>query len=312
MANVLNNTIFNDYTVRPKNISQYTSFRGVVDFSQIGRFNQYEGGYAYLQVISMPPYLKMRAEMDPNNYGLIYKSFKDLIENEFRGFSGIPDIESETATITDGINEAQIINKVTMQTSVELSARYYERQGGLIAGFTEDYLTGIKDKNTQARTYHGLIKNGLMEPDYQNEVFTLMYIITDNTMLRVEKAYLLANAQLVRSPNGDLYSSERGTYENKELDVTFRCFPITGNIVDAAAKAIVEDISGVINTDPNNMVGNTRPLGDMTGKAVLDSTNYRYGALYDAGGSNVADDEDIKKVIANVASQVNMADQRNH
>ena len=28
--------VFNDYTIKPKSLSEYTSFRGVTDFSQIG------------------------------------------------------------------------------------------------------------------------------------------------------------------------------------------------------------------------------------------------------------------------------------
>lgn len=311
MGTVKNNTsVFNNYTVKPKSISQYTSFRGVVDFSQIGRFNQFESGYSFLQVISMPKFLKELAKNDPSGYGEIFKSFKMLLENEFRGFSGIPDLDSETLTISDGINEQQIINKVVMPTSVELSARYTERSGGLITKFTEHYLTGIKDKNTQARTYHGLIKSGVLEPDYENEVFTLMYIVTDNTMLRVEKAFLIANAQLTRASFGDMYNSERGTYENKELDVTFRGFPITGSVVDAAAKAIVEDITGVTVKDPNNMEGNTSPISNMTGKAVLDSTNYRYGVIYGTGKGGIAnaDDEEVANAINAAASKNELSD----
>ena len=53
----VNNGIFNNYVKRPKNLTQYTAFRGVTDFSQIGQFNQFERGYAFLSVIKMPTFL---------------------------------------------------------------------------------------------------------------------------------------------------------------------------------------------------------------------------------------------------------------
>ena len=273
-----NTSVFNNYTIRPRNLSEYTSFRGVVDFSQIGKFNQYETGYSFLEVLEMPKYLTMLRDADKTNYGVVYDSFKAMLEYEFRGLTGLPDIDSESYTISDGINEQQLINKVTMQTSTEVSMTYYERQGGLITKFAEHYLTGIKDKMTQAKTYHGLIKAGKMEPSPENEVFTLLYIVTDNTMLRVEKAVLLANAQLTRAETS-MYDSTRGDISNVEKTISFRCFPITGNIVDAAAKTVVEDITGVTVNKPSNMKGHTTALDDMTGRAVLDSTNYKYGVI---------------------------------
>jgi hypothetical protein len=310
-----NTTVFNDYTIKPRNISEFTSFRGVVDFSQIGKFNQYETGYSYLEVLEMPKYLTMLRDDDPNGYGLIYDSFKTMLEYEFRGLTGLPDTDSESYTITDGINEQQLINKVTMQTSIEVSMNYYERQGGLITKFAEHYLTGIKDKMTQAKSYHGLIKNGKMNPSPENEVFTLLYIVTDNTMLRVEKAVLLANAQLTRAETS-MYDTTRGDISNVEKTISFRCFPITGNIVDAAAKAVVEDISGVKVGNPTNLVDTTEgritgPISDMSGKAVLDSTNYKYGVI---GPNSDVGNQAINEIIRNTASSEEFSDsrQQNH
>jgi hypothetical protein len=303
-----NTSVFNNYTIRPRNLSQYTSFRGVVDFSQIGKFNQYETGYSFLEVLEMPKYLTMLRNDDVENYGVIYDSFKAMLEYEFRGLTGLPDIDSESYTISDGINEQQLINKVTMQTSTEVSMTYYERQGGLITKFSEHYLTGIKDKMTQAKTYHGLIKKGKMEPSPENEVFTLLYIVTDNTMLRVEKAVLLANAQLTRAETS-MYDTTRGDISNVEKTISFRCFPITGNIVDAAAKTVVEDITGVKVTRPSNMVGATNTIDNMTGKAVLDSTNYKYGVIDE---NSTLGNTEVNTTIKATAATSNDKDEKNH
>ena len=40
----INNGILNNYSIRPRNLTQYTAFRGVTDFTQIGQFAQFETG----------------------------------------------------------------------------------------------------------------------------------------------------------------------------------------------------------------------------------------------------------------------------
>ena len=113
-----------------------------------------------------------------------------MLEYEFRGLDGLPDIQGETFEITDGINTQNIINKVTSETAITVSSnsyphtgkqfhsivtsllpisplvveyievsafvnwqlhnRYFEKSGSLIAKFNEYYLTGIKDRQSQA------------------------------------------------------------------------------------------------------------------------------------------------------------------
>ena len=208
MAKV-NNGILNNYSIKPRNLTQYTAFRGVTDFTQIGQFAQFESGYSFLSVLQMPEFMVKLAEQDSSIASLV-NSFKHMLEFEFRGLDGLPDITSETYTISDGVNEQNLINRVTMDTSVQVSSTYYEKTGNLIAKFTELYLTGIKDKMSQAKTYHGLIKNNILEPGPENEVFTMMYYVTDNTMLRIERAVLLCNCQLTTARLSDILNSSKG------------------------------------------------------------------------------------------------------
>lgn len=281
----INAGILNNYVVRPKNLTQYTALRGVVDFSQIGQFDQFETGYSFLSVISMPRFIEVLGE---NNTGVkeMANSFKHMLEYEFRGLTGLPNITSNTFTITDGSNEQQMINDVVMDTSVELTSNYFERSGSLITRFVEYYLTGIKDPKSKAKTYHGLIKNGKLEPSLQNEVFTFMYYVTDNTYLRLEKAYLLANVQITQAETS-MYDSEKGQIQNKEIGLNFRCFPITGVQVDKAAKTLLEDITGV-SVDVRDSAGNVDYSVDKTeGVAALDSADYLYGIMDDNSPSKL-------------------------
>ena len=153
-----NNGIFNNYTVTPRNLTQYTAYRGVTDFSQIGQFNQYESGYQFLSVLQRPTFLEKNASMDQ-----MCKNFRHMLEFEFRGLDGLPDLQSDTFEITDGINTQRMINRVSMETSVTVTMEYFEKAGGLITKFSEYYLTGIKDPKTQAKTYHGLIANNILQ-----------------------------------------------------------------------------------------------------------------------------------------------------
>ena len=274
----INAGILNNYSIRPKNLTQYSALRGVVDFTQLGQFDQYETGYSFLSVIKMPKFMEVLASLDTGVAAMV-NSFKHIVEYEFKGLTGLPDITSNTFTIDAGGGvEQQMINDVVRETSVELSSSYYERRGSLITRFAEYYLTGIKDPISKAKTYHGLIKNGLLEPGLENEVFTFMYYVTDNTFLRLEKAYLLANVQLTNAKTS-IYESEKGSIQNQQIDLTWRCFPITGSEVDKAAKKLLEDITGV-SVDVSDSAGNVQYKVDTeTGVAALDSADYKFGIM---------------------------------
>jgi hypothetical protein len=290
------NGVFNDYALKPKNLSSYTSFRGVTDFSQIGYFNQYETGYQFLSVLQMPKFMDMLAEKGNDGVRNAHNAFRNMLENEFRGLEGLPDIQADTYEITDGINSVRMINRVTEDTAITVSMQFFEKQGSLIERYSEYYLTGIKDLKTQAKTYHGLIRNGEMEPSLENEVFTLLFYATDNTMLRIERAVLLCNCQLTKA-EASMYNGSRADINNHEVTVEFNCFPVRGVLVDHAAKTLLEDITGVKvdggKTGVDIMEGNTTSydqgskdikhsynLGNGKPKNIyLDSSDFRYGIM---------------------------------
>lgn len=279
--------ILNNYVRKPKNLTTYTAFRGVTDWTQIGQFDQFETGYSFLSVIQMPKFLEMLKDYD-NDLSNMITSFEHMLEYEFRGLDGIPDIASETTTISNGIQDIQMISKVTQDASVSVSMTYYEKAGGLITRFSEYYLTGIKDFRSEAKTYHGLIALGVMEPGYENEVFTLLYYVTDNTYLKLERAFLLANAQLTKV-DMSMYNSQRGEISNKEYSIEFNCYPISGRRVDMAASKLLSLITLGTST-PNEVTislsNDVRPVTDNLNKingaghtAVLDSADYDFDVL---------------------------------
>ena len=218
--------IANGYVKRPHNLLAYQGLRGVTDFTNIGQFNQFETGYSFLFVLQMPEFMRKLAKLD-EEIKIIYNQFEHVLEYEFRGLDGLPDIGVENNTITNGVQEINMINKVTEDSAITVSMNYFEKTGSPLTKFSELYLTGIKDKRSEAKHYHGLIASGQCDPGYENEIFTFMYVVTDNTYLEVERAVLLSNAQLTKAETS-MYNSQRGEISNKELSIEFQCFPVTG------------------------------------------------------------------------------------
>lgn len=295
-ANRIGGGVFTKYSVMPHNLTQYSAYRGVTDFTQIGQFDLYERGYSFLKIIQMPKFI-LAAAKENTDIATMAASFKHAVEYEFLGLDGIPNIETTPATITDGNNEVQYINKVTMDTSITVNMRFYEKTGSLFEKFSEYYITGIKDRFSQAKTYHGLIRRGKIDPGLENEVFTLLYYVTDNTMLRLERAVLLCNAQITNAQTS-MYEGNRGDISNFEYPLSFYCFPVMGEQVDKAASTLLEDISGV---RIDGSVGRGNPdklykeqfyegeykrtdtsvsdVKEPFGTAVLDSSSYRWGIM---------------------------------
>ena len=282
----VNPGIYNNYTITPRTLTQYSAYRGVTDFSQIGQFDQYEKGYQFLTVISLPKFMDLAGDSN-ETIRQMNKNFRHIVEYEFKGMEGLPDMNSDVFEITDGINNQQMIGKVSRETSVEVSMEYYEKHGSMLEKYSEYYLSGLKDPATQAKTYHGLIADGTLAPSLENEVFTLMYYATDSTMLRLERAVLLANAQITNSQSSMYNGTRADIGQNMPYTLTFRCFPIFGNAVDKAAKYMLEhEITGVEWTsDKNhtpskvNTMGNSRITGNKLDPTPLESIDYRYGIM---------------------------------
>ena len=232
-----------NYIKMPRSVTEYTLMKGVTDFSNLKQFDVFESGYSFLTVVGVPEFMTLLGNKDTRVKNL-QDGFVHLMEGEFRGLSGLPDITADAGTLTNGTNEMMLINNVTMDTSVTVEMTFWERSGGLITNYLTHYLTGIKDPYSKAKTYHGLVGNPIMDPGPQYEVFTFLYYVTDNTMRKVEKAFLLANAQPTSAPLSTLYNSTRGTIDYQEISVSFNCFPIIGDQINKyAAMMLQNDIS---------------------------------------------------------------------
>ena len=229
------------YTKKALSVAEYSMMRGVTDFSNAAQFNLYESGYSHLCVITKPEYLEELAKVD-SDVAKMLDVFCYILEFEFKGLSGIEDITVDPLEVTDGISTMNVVGKVNKQSAAEVSMTFTEKSGSVITNFLRYYLEGIKDPRTQAKTYHGLIKYGKLAGGFEKEVFNLLYLVTDNTMLQLEKAYLLCNAWPTKAPTS-IYETEKGSIEKKDVELTWQCFVIDGPEVDMRALQVLAYIN---------------------------------------------------------------------
>lgn len=261
----------------PRELLQYNLMRGVTDFSNLEQWDLYEKGYPFLCVVSIPQFLRDLAEQD-DNVRVIVNNYVHILENDFRGIDNIDNITGETGEITNGIRSISVINKVMKPTNSNFSLNYYERSGSILTKAHELYLTGIKDPDTQVKHYHGLIDawtfNGIrtvsgMDPGPHQECFAFMYFVTDNTMTKIERAFLIAACQPNAANFSDLYTGTKGDIQFAEVSLSFNGFFINNDYVYQKAQDM--------------LLAMRNPANITATRIVVDSNNFRYKAISEAG-----------------------------
>lgn len=262
----------------PRELLNYNLMRGVTDFSNLQQWDLYEKGYPFLCVVSIPQFLRDLAGKD-DNIKIIVNNYVHILENDFRGIDNIDNITGESnGEITNGIRNIQLINKVTKASNSNFSLQYYERSGSILTKAHELYLTGIKDPDTQVKHYHGLIDDWVFnkhdtpsgkDPGPHQECFTFMYFLTDNTMTKIERAFLIAACQPTTANYSDLYSGNKGDIQFAEISLSFNGFFINNDFVYQKAE------------DMLLAMRNPRNLTDS--RIIVDSNNFKYSAIADAG-----------------------------
>ena len=245
----------------PRNLTGYKLMQGVTDYGNLAQFNLFETGYSFLLVCQMPKFIEELAKKK-TQYQTLIDNYKRILEFEFRGLDGLDDMTVDTLDLTNGITNLKMIGKVNQQSDATVTMQFFEKSGSAITKFHELFLTGLKDPMTQGKHYHGLIKDGTLEAGYENEVFTLLYLVTDNTMLQLERAYLLLCAQPTKA-DFSMYNSTKGDIQNKEISVEFNCFPVKG---DEVYKKANEALAWMNNEENDDQI-------------IIDSSDYKYTGI---------------------------------
>lgn len=271
----------------PRELLNYNLMRGVTDFSNLEQWDLYEKGYPFLCVVSVPDFLRDLASKDKKIENIV-NNYVHILENDFRGIDNIDNITGEAnGEITNGIRSIQLINKVTKASNSNFTLQYYERSGSILTKAHELYLTGIKDPDTQVKHYHGLIddwvfygKNAPLgsgkDPGPHRECFTFMYFVTDNTMTKIERAFLIAACQPTTANFSDLYSGSKGDIQFVEIGLSFNGFFINNDYVYQKAQDML-----LAMRNPSNLTDT---------RIIVDSNNFKYNAIAHAGIDDGTDD----------------------
>jgi len=244
-----------------KDVTTYRLMRGVPDFGSLVQFNPYETGYAAFIICQIPKFMEKLASKDAN-YNKLVNNWAHIIEYEFKSFDGLDNLSADTITLGDELNSINVISRINGMNAAEFTLGYEEKSGSPLTKFAKLYLTGIKDPRTQVKTYHGLIHSGEMEPGFENEVFTFLFINTDNTMRKVEAAYLLLGCQL-NSADLDMYNYTKGDIGKRDVNVKFSGYPVQSTKIDKAAQAMLDYLLSaeagarqiIVNSDEYNYTG---------------------------------------------------------
>lgn len=250
-----------DNTLAPNNdITKYTLMRGVPDYTQLAQWDMYETGYGFLIVLQIPVFLD-KAKSYNTEYENMIRTYRHILEYEFKGLQGIEDLTSETNEITNGIRGLQMITRVTEQGGTNFQFEYLERNGLTLTKVHELYLRGIKDPSTQVKRYLGMLKgrqgrsgvNNIMTgAGFKYETFHFLAIVTDNTALDVEKAYILASAQPSSAPT-QITNFTMGEINFASVQLGFNAFPIVGRVVNSKAVDFLDYINDMTCFDEMNL-----------------------------------------------------------
>lgn len=251
----------NDYSKAPWKASEYANMRGVVDWGNLFQFAPYESGYCFLVVINGPFIANSTIAGNKDGFGDLQDAFIKILEQEFKGLSGIGNITSDTMEIYDGITSISLLGKVNQETNSQITMEFTEKSGSLITKYVSTYLRFVRDPKTEAKTYGGAITAAnARDASPAKEVFNFLYVITDSTCLNIEKAFLILNAQPTEASYGDLYNMNKGDISTKDVSITFNAFVVDGKLPNKIALVYMRSMvntgkfeEGKINTNSYEM-----------------------------------------------------------
>ena len=96
-----------------------------------------------------------------------------------------------------------------------------------------------------------------------------MYFVTDNTMTKIERAFLIAAAQPTTANYSDLYSGNKGDIQFAEISLSFNGFFINNDFVYQKASDML-----LAMRNPSNLTDS---------RIIVYSHNFKYAAITEAG-----------------------------
>lgn len=191
-----------------------------------------------------------------------WELFKNLVEKNFKGFTGLADLQINTEQIAAGYNG----NEYAVATGIQkdnttFNIKLQEMAGSPVRKSLESWVTGMKDPDTGLSHYHGLIADGTLEYSARNHTCEILYVVLDPSHSKVEFAALITNAFPTKVPLS-FYDYNQNDHGLTEIDIEFRGTLHIGKAVMELAQSYIEDIKNMpsyYNYAPSGTLSNTTP-----------------------------------------------------
>ena len=227
----------NEFLIREPGLTNHVTDPGKESFfnghvSHGGNMKDpYVSGYAFIKWIKVPTWIHTDNGRD----------FVQLTERNFKGFSGLSDLQMDTGAITAGFTANELsFAKGTVQKPEGFTLKYQVKSGMDIDRYYNTWVSGIRDPKTGIATYPK--KSGLPYHS-DNHTGILLYVVTrpdaDNfgegeDKSNIEFAALFTHVMPTKIML-DHFNYESGSHEFAEKEQEFKGYMNFGQAVDAFA-----------------------------------------------------------------------------
>ncbi|QXN67902.1 hypothetical protein FPHOBKDP_00148 [Listeria phage LPJP1] len=225
-------------------------FTGSMNTQEL-QFDPFVTGYAFILWTKVPTWVEKS-----------FPGFRSQTQKNFKEFSGISDMELQTAEYTHTFNNnAYRFNSGITKNNTEFTLRHQEFSGNPITNMYNLWVSGISDPQTGIATYP---KEYNMEYAAKNHTGELLYIVTRpdvNNVERnnIEKAFFYTAVMPTRIALNH-FNYTLGTHDGAEVEMPFAGNLHIGPLVDDYAKEMLRktysfNAQGMFNPQDGSIAG---------------------------------------------------------
>ena len=222
-------------TFNYKGITKYNLMMGGLNVRHdvLKAFDPLVGGYYRIFMVREPAWVKKYLGSTKS------AGFRHIVEYGNLGVSGIDDVGVEFDTITGGYSgRSYDIPKVVTDGTNSFQIKLVEFSGCPIREYIHTWVNGTVDTNTNLAHYYGLIASGEMSYAQANHTAEFIYVVTDQTGMKVNYACMFANCFPKKIPTSH-FNAEAGQHELAQIDLEFTCTKYEGPEVNSKARELL-------------------------------------------------------------------------
>lgn len=210
-------------------------------------------GYFFIKWLRLPSWFEKNPDL---------KNFATLTETLPKSFTGISDIDVQTADRSTGFANKQISTITGIQSgNTDFSIDYDEYSGSPYRNMIWEWINNVRDERTGLARYPEKYN---VEYGSRNHTADLLYVVVrpdaDNigNKNRIEYAALYTNVFPTNVPDSSLYSSTLGSNDTPRITLNFKGFCERGPAITEYAYNVLDE--QIVNRD-----------SDSSGKIFLDA-----------------------------------------